>query len=378
MQTSSSSSRSSHNTSIPAGYPTVAFYNRQAEQQPQQGGGETDPIDLTLDEDETDYDEFIERSAWDNTAVSLRIKPRISGKNDWMAWTIYFLRRTKHYLLERLRRYGACKFWPEVCINYRNGKADEEFPAVLNQQGIVLINEGAINEVIERVRAGLNTRNENYVKHSGLVIDSIDGGRLHIVSWNPLAVASQYHRLPKFLLNKKAIVNVQNQDNRCFGYAILSALYHATLPADERGCRPTAYTEEQFALHNLDKLRYPIAPDQVPEIEREIGIGINVFSYYDDEGKARYPVFISRLHEEQEQAEHEVIDLLYFNDHWAWIRNFSRFMHDQDKHKAAHFWCKRCVSRFWRKEDLEQHSMYCERPDFVSTVCYYIQCVKIL
>ena len=86
MASSSSSNRNSHNTSIPAGYPTDAFYRRQAE--PQQGGGEFDPIDLTLDEDDTDYDEFIERSAWDQTAISLRIKPRIGGQNDWLAWTI--------------------------------------------------------------------------------------------------------------------------------------------------------------------------------------------------------------------------------------------------------------------------------------------------
>ena len=42
--------------------------------------------------------------------------------------------------------------------------------------------------------------------------------------------ASTYKPLLKFLKDKKAIVNVNNKDNKCFGFAILAALYHDHLP----------------------------------------------------------------------------------------------------------------------------------------------------
>ena len=59
-------------------------------------------------------------------------------------------------------------------------------------------------------------------KESGFVLTEIIKCDLFILKYNP--IGSGYVPLPKFFANKKAIVNVRNSDNRCFGYAVLSAL----------------------------------------------------------------------------------------------------------------------------------------------------------
>ena len=49
-----------------------------------------------------------------------------------------------------------------------------------------------------------------------------------------------------------------------------------------------------FERNNLDDLPYPIIPSNVFNYEDLLQTNINVFSFFDDEGKARYPMFISR------------------------------------------------------------------------------------
>lgn len=59
---------------------------------------------------------------------------------------------------------------------------------------------------------------------------------LRINKYNPLRGAS-YNSLPKVLANEKSIINVQNEDNRCFLWSILSALH----PADKNSYRVCKY-----------------------------------------------------------------------------------------------------------------------------------------
>ena len=58
---------------------------------------------------------------------------------------------------------------------------------------------------------------------SGWRLYSIIRLKLHTVSYNPLR-AETWIPLPKELANKKAIINVQNKDNKCFLWSVLRAL----------------------------------------------------------------------------------------------------------------------------------------------------------
>jgi len=127
-----------------------------------------------------------------------------------------------------------------------------------------------------------------------------------IGDYEPLASGSSYKPLPAFLQNKKAIINIRNRDNRCFGYTILAALYYDRMPNAVRNRllnRPMNYTPEMFQQQHLDTLQYPIKPADVPAVEQQINMSINVFAYYDDAGRARYPAYISRYYSDWNEAE---------------------------------------------------------------------------
>ena len=85
-------------------------------------------------------------------------------------------------------------------------------------------------------------------------------GTVHVSRYNPLA-GRAYVQVTPYLRNKHCIVNVKNNDDRCFGYAILSALH----PAKDNAERVSNYNL-YFEQHHLHDLQYPIAPNDVSSI----------------------------------------------------------------------------------------------------------------
>ena len=83
---------------------------------------------------------------------------------------------------------------------------------------------------------------------------------------------------------------------------------------------------------------------------------INVFSLFDDKGEGRHPLYVS------EKGPEKVIDLLFWDDHYAWIKNFRRFMADLSSHNTL-FWCRRCLGHFDNAAVLSIHRKYCEGLD---------------
>ena len=91
--------------------------------------------------------------------------------------------------------------------------------------------------------------------------------------YDPLA-GRCYRELPKYLKAKKAIINIQNTDDRCFGYSLL---WFLDPPRDRRNnFRPSLYTNETFERNHLADLLYPIAPQDVHLYEDRLQIKRNV------------------------------------------------------------------------------------------------------
>ena len=96
---------------------------------------------------------------------------------------------------------------------------------------------------------------------SGLRLLGVRQFLLKMVKYLPLK-DSGWQPLPKFLENKKATINIRNDDQRCFGYALLYFLERTNLP-DRNGFRLSLNKKEMFQLHQLDSLPYPISLNNV-------------------------------------------------------------------------------------------------------------------
>jgi hypothetical protein len=85
-------------------------------------------------------------------------------------------------------------------------------------------------------------------------VQKINHVRINSAESNPL-VASSYIELPKYLKGKKAVINVKNNDNKCFGYAILSILLYSKIDYKTNRSNQKLY-DKHFAELGLEKITY--------------------------------------------------------------------------------------------------------------------------
>jgi hypothetical protein len=81
-----------------------------------------------------------------------------------------------------------------------------------------------------------------------------------------------YVPLPKVVANKKAIINVQIKDNKCFLWAILLALH----PADDHSNRVSKYKNwENESDEALKGIEFPVKLSDVSKFAKRTNISIN-------------------------------------------------------------------------------------------------------
>ena len=117
-----------------------------------------------------------------------------------------------------------------------------------------------------------------------------------------------------------------------------------------------------FQRTGLLNLPYPIAPTDVHLYEDQLQVNINVFSFFDDKGRARHPLVISRKNHEH------VANLLYWKGHYAPITNISRLFSDITKHGYEHQICLCCLGHFQTEETFDRHKLFFTREDFMSVL----------
>ncbi|KAF0138570.1 MAG: hypothetical protein FD143_3643, partial [Ignavibacteria bacterium] len=208
-------------------------------------------------------------------------------------------------LEEQFQQFRALKVSLIVTVEYQNTRFrnNEPFYMYLRSKLYLLYQKSEIPDAMKSMNEEIMLRNDNFVQNgSNLQISKIYYVSLAMTRFAPLA-GSGFKELPEFLDLKRAIINVKNTDNRCFGYAILSALY----PNQNNPQRAQRYIFH-FEDAGLDTISYPVEPSEVPVLEEQLNLKINIFSFYDDLGKARYPLYVSKREHYRKE-----IDLLYWD-----------------------------------------------------------------
>ena len=81
--------------------------------------------------------------------------------------------------------------------------------------------------------------------------------------------------LPKVLKDKKAIINIENMNEKCFLWAIIAGTYLKDVKCQNPE-RPARYREYESKF-NLDGILFPVALHDIPKFERKNNISISVY-----------------------------------------------------------------------------------------------------
>ena len=164
--------------------------------------------------------------------------------------------------------------------------------------------------------------------------------------------------LPKYLKKKEAIINVRNQDNECLKWALLSARH----PVKKNAQRVTKYKDHENEL-NFTGIEFPTPLNQIPNVEHQNNLSINVFGYSESAGI--HPLYLTKDHTR------DPINLLLIAkvedgkilSHYCWIKDFNRLCFDQNKHHGKTFFCTRCITPHCSERTLKEHQIYCRGVD---------------
>ena len=114
------------------------------------------------------------------------------------------------------------------------------------------------------LRADLNREVEQFTNiGSGWTLTAILRFVIRIGQYRPL-VGSSFVPTPKSLMAKRALINVYNpDDNMCFAWAVLSALY----PSEKHSERINKYRPHLNSI-NLTGMKFPVPVNQVSRFEK--------------------------------------------------------------------------------------------------------------
>jgi hypothetical protein len=252
--------------------------------------------------------------------------------------------------------YRGIKFSIGISLKFfheeLNGEKKEVFGQRHSEQCAIMDGNNT-NEFYDKQIAYLQEWIEKFTNtETGLEIEGCTNLYLNIAKYEPLR-GSSYIPLPKALENKKAIINVKNDDNKCIEWAIKAALYSDKFSSKEKN-ETSRY--KRFPKLNLD-VDFPTPISQIPKIEKQLDLAINVYGFTINKANI-FPYYISSKKKE------ERINLLLIqkdeNYHYCWIKNLNRLLYDQTKHKERKYFCERCLHGFSKEILLINHKNYCE------------------
>ena len=211
---------------------------------------------------------------------------------------------------------------------------------------------GEIEEEIQKVQDAVG---------SGWQFKQVEKLVLHTTRWDPINAGS-YIESPAALKNKKAIINIKNQDEKCFMWSVLRALN----PKDKNAERVDKDLISKQDTINMKGIKYPVDMRGIDHFESlNPNISISVLGYNKDERV--YPLKVSKY----TGCEHDIVLLLIKDgekSHYCLVKNLSALMASQiNNRKSSRHFCLNCFNGFNTPDSLNKHKEY----------CYKNECVKI-
>ena len=208
-----------------------------------------------------------------------------------------------------------------------------------------------VDDQIDNSFQQLSNRIEIFEREgSGWTIDQIVKLEIKIAKYSPIS-GSSYTSLPKKLKDKKAILNIMNNDDHCFKWSILAQLH--PVHRKDNPNRVSNYVQYESS-YDWSMISSPTPISDIIKFEKKNNISINVFGWEDEE---IFPLQITQFRHEKH------VNLLLISDgvnrHFCLIRNISRLLGDRTKSKNAQHYCNYCLHGFKKKETLENHLPYC-------------------
>ncbi|CAH2020888.1 unnamed protein product [Acanthoscelides obtectus] len=202
-----------------------------------------------------------------------------------------------------------------------------------NTNNVIITQSSNLKAIYHDLESKIEQKSEDFAeKDSGWVLEKTLYLEININKYNPLRAAS-YLPLPKEIRNKKAVLNIRNNDEYCFAWSIVAGM----VKPKGRSSLTTSYLHfSNVPGLNFAGMTFPVALKSISECESVNNISSNVYGLEKEfiDGKPKYQV-LGPLHYTA-QKQHTHLNLLLIDDsegnhHYCLITNFSRLFQMSQK-----------------------------------------------
>ena len=294
-------------------------------------------------------------NALEGTAQSEVIEPNAGNLWDILQFFVDNKVLIQAILTDRLTNVKGVKWFMTLYVKFvkynQNNEAVYAEPT-FRSVSFACTNASQIQEQMAEAFQHLHNSYQNFERDgSGWSIDKILKLVVNSIEYIPLE-GSSYIQLPAKFQKKKAVLNIQNNDQKCFIWSILGSLH--SVSRKDHAERVSNYVQYEREL-NTQAIDFPTPLSQIPEFEKNNDISVNVFGLENNEV---YPLQITKFR----SMPHHVNLLLTSKGearHFCLIKNLNRLLGDRTSHKAQSFYCNYCLHRFSSANLLHEHIPYC-------------------
>ena len=157
-----------------------------------------------------------EQSAFKNYTSSYAISDiRVKGVK-----AIQYLKYQDFKIREYLQKHKGMKVLLQTFSNFKSKKTNEIVRREVRSRRYEITNEDEITNVLNQMATDIEHQAEVLeMSESGLVLTQMDKIKFNFDKYNPTR-GGKFIPLPKWVQNKKACINIKNEDNKCFKYSV--------------------------------------------------------------------------------------------------------------------------------------------------------------
>jgi hypothetical protein len=239
-------------------------------------------------------------------------------------------------------------------VRLRDGDSLEFHEKIINSSTKILINRSQIRNVVISLVTQIDGLISIFEKYgSNWILDCVNGLDIRIGRYRPFNGAC-FVKTPFQISNKRCTVNVKNNDNKCFMWAILSVLH----PPKVRGIVSKTVAYKDFvSKYDFTCIKYPVNMTNITHFEKYNSIAVNVFNYTRED--KLLPLRISDMNY---MPLFKTVNLLFLKDensdhgHFVGIKDIDRLLGSHNNHRKV--LCFNCLNRFSPRM-IEQHMVDC-------------------
>lgn len=249
-----------------------------------------------------------------------------------------------------------------VKVDPATGDVIAEEEAYFHSSIEVIYESTNLDEVYERMTTKILESFSTYLKNgSGWALKRVVGLEISLIRFWPLR-GSSHIPLPKTIGNRKAVINMRNEDHQCFKWAVTRALN----PVERDAERITRDLREKVEELVWDGIIFP-TPCSERFFEKFGGnndVSVLVFGY---DGERVIPLFVPRI------MRGRVVRLFFqksddgTKSHYGVVKSMSRLVSSQVRSRRNRkYVCDYCLNAFPSDESLGKHLEYCSKHDAVN------------